>query len=164
MFLLASSLSSVCPGVLLCAVYSLMLCFLFFNDTSTTEIYTYLHTLSLHDALPIYLAEKIVVGQRRVECLLLVGVAKAERQVHPIGDLEDIVGEEGEVAALLLEQIVRHGIVERQRRQAEPGSQRRADRVITAERYARRQAAQKRSEEHTSELPSLMRTSYAVFC
>src|SRR3546814_12465184 len=49
----------------------------------------------------------------------------------------------GEVAALLLEQIVRHGIVERQRRQAEPGSQRRADRVITAERYARRQAAQK---------------------
>src|SRR3546814_2891146 len=26
------------------------------------------------------------------------------------------------------------------------------------------QAAQARSEEHTSELPSLMRTSYAVFC
>src|SRR3546814_19248338 len=24
-----------------------------FNDTATTEIYTYLHTLSLHDALPI---------------------------------------------------------------------------------------------------------------
>src|SRR3546814_14002302 len=29
-----------------------LLCF-FFNDTGTTEIYTYLHTLSLHDALPI---------------------------------------------------------------------------------------------------------------
>src|SRR3546814_17490663 len=27
-------------------------CF-FFNETATTEIYTYLHTLSLHDALPI---------------------------------------------------------------------------------------------------------------
>src|SRR3546814_11612697 len=26
---------------------------LFFNDTATTEIYTYVHTLSLHDALPI---------------------------------------------------------------------------------------------------------------
>src|SRR3546814_37390 len=26
----------------------------FFNDTATTEIYTYCHTLSLHDALPIY--------------------------------------------------------------------------------------------------------------
>src|SRR3546814_5746731 len=25
-----------------------------FNDPETTEIYTYLHTLSLHDALPIY--------------------------------------------------------------------------------------------------------------
>src|SRR3546814_20491978 len=27
--------------------------FVFFNDTATTEIYTYGHTLSLHDALPI---------------------------------------------------------------------------------------------------------------
>src|SRR3546814_15009565 len=26
----------------------------FFKDTATTEIYTYGHTLSLHDALPIY--------------------------------------------------------------------------------------------------------------
>src|SRR3546814_14199993 len=26
---------------------------MFFKDTATTEIYTYLHTLSLHDALPI---------------------------------------------------------------------------------------------------------------
>src|SRR3546814_18344364 len=26
----------------------------FFKDTATTEIYTYLHTLSLHDALPIF--------------------------------------------------------------------------------------------------------------
>src|SRR3546814_16111350 len=29
------------------------LCLFFFNDTATTDIYTYLHTLSLHDALPI---------------------------------------------------------------------------------------------------------------
>src|SRR3546814_8980420 len=28
----------------------------FFNDTATTEIYTYSHTLSLHDALPIWSA------------------------------------------------------------------------------------------------------------
>src|SRR3546814_3100807 len=28
--------------------------YFFFNDTATTEIYTYLHTLSRHDALPIY--------------------------------------------------------------------------------------------------------------
>src|SRR3546814_18010444 len=31
----------------------LLFCYLFFNDTATTEIYTYGHTLSLHDALPI---------------------------------------------------------------------------------------------------------------
>src|SRR3546814_11331361 len=31
-------------------LYLLYFCF---NDTATTEIYTYLHTLSLHDALPI---------------------------------------------------------------------------------------------------------------
>src|SRR3546814_13960908 len=30
-----------------------MLLLLFYNDTSTTEVYTYGHTLSLHDALPI---------------------------------------------------------------------------------------------------------------
>src|SRR3546814_134783 len=36
-------------------VLLLSLCFLyfFFNDTASTEIYTYGHTLSLHDALPI---------------------------------------------------------------------------------------------------------------
>src|SRR3546814_12311362 len=28
--------------------------FFVFNDTATTEIYTYCHTLSLHDALPIW--------------------------------------------------------------------------------------------------------------
>src|SRR3546814_468269 len=31
----------------------LVVCFFFFNDTATTRIYTYGHTLSLHDALPI---------------------------------------------------------------------------------------------------------------
>src|SRR3546814_11360087 len=32
--------------------------FFFFNDTATTEIYTYGHTLSLHDALPIYFVQE----------------------------------------------------------------------------------------------------------
>src|SRR3546814_13796752 len=35
-------------------LYICVLCVLFFNDTASTEIYTYLHTLSLNDALPIY--------------------------------------------------------------------------------------------------------------
>src|SRR3546814_1643501 len=37
----------------------LCICFFFFNDTATTEIYTYRHTLSLHDALPIYAVHPI---------------------------------------------------------------------------------------------------------
>src|SRR3546814_19728493 len=36
--------------------------FCFFNDTATTEIYTYCHTLSLHDALPIYVDGEIAVA------------------------------------------------------------------------------------------------------
>src|SRR3546814_15592240 len=37
--------------------------FFFFNDTATTEIYTYSHTLSLHDALPISLEIDIGAGE-----------------------------------------------------------------------------------------------------
>src|SRR3546814_12361838 len=33
----------------------------FFNDTATTEIYTYCHTLSLHDALPIFHFREAVI-------------------------------------------------------------------------------------------------------
>src|SRR3546814_12384140 len=36
-------------SIVVCSVYI----FFFFNETATTEIYTYGHTLSLHDALPI---------------------------------------------------------------------------------------------------------------
>src|SRR3546814_21109090 len=32
---------------------------LFLNDTATTEIYTYCHTLSLHDALPIWSSRRV---------------------------------------------------------------------------------------------------------
>src|SRR3546814_661516 len=52
-------LSSCVWCILLCNSFIVILflvhlhLFFFFNDTATTEIYTYLHTLSLHDALPI---------------------------------------------------------------------------------------------------------------
>src|SRR3546814_2481486 len=46
----------------------MLLYIFFFNDTATTEIYTYLHTLSLHDALPIsvhqHLAARLVDHHR----------------------------------------------------------------------------------------------------
>src|SRR3546814_1315997 len=86
-------------------------CIFFFNDTATTEIYTYGHTLSLHDALPIY--------RQAVPC---------DRQAlwrRTDGDGDDC--------------------------QPSHGSR---DSAVAA----------KRSEEHTSELQSLMRISYAVFC
>src|SRR3546814_11587444 len=43
----------------MCICYFSCIFFFFFNDTATPEIYTYLHTLSLHDALPIELRWQI---------------------------------------------------------------------------------------------------------
>src|SRR3546814_7034339 len=83
--------------------------FFFFNDTATTEIYTYLHTLSRHDALPI-----CGVPDNRSRC-----------------------------------------------RDRCPWSPRTAAQPL---RSSGRPRAPIRSEEHTSELQSLMRISYAVFC
>src|SRR3546814_5422655 len=83
-------------------------CF-FFKDTATTEIYTYRHTLSLHDARPI------------CRCR-----ARARR-----------------AAATTLRCWIRKR---------------------SASRQATSAATSERSEEHTSELQSLTRISYAVFC
>src|SRR3546814_4600600 len=90
-----------------------MICF--FKDTATTEIYTYGHTLSLHDALPIY--------PTVVRTLVL------DRNAAYAFD-----------------------IVEK------------PDPVAVAELGPPIFAQLARSEEHTSELQSLMRISYAVFC
>src|SRR3546814_2680213 len=98
-----------------------MICmtFCFFNDTPTTEIYTCVHTLSLHDALPIF--DPARTGD--------LGGAAADHHLPRRGDL-------GCDAP------------------ARPLSPARAHRARTGDR----------SEEHTSELQSLMRISYAVFC
>src|SRR3546814_10384568 len=89
-----------------------------FNDTATTEIYTYCHTLSLHDALPI----------------VLIAVEIDDQARHPRDDP----------------------------RRTKPLGERADQRIDT---YVDRDMAIKcRSEEHTSELQSLMRISYAVFC
>src|SRR3546814_16448991 len=97
------SISVLRLHLLLCVV--IYFCF-FFNDTATTEIYTYGHTLSLHDALPI------------------------SRPWRPHGPPRLAPGDR------------RPGL-------ADPPLRR----LLTG-----------RSEEHTSELQSLMRISYAVFC
>src|SRR3546814_2718578 len=94
----------------MCGVMRVGFYFLF-NDTATTEIYTYYHTLSLHDALPISCFTGCGVGRRGV-CLCCLRSRDAS---------------------------LRGG----------------------NDRLCRRG---RRSEEHTSELQSLMRISYAVFC
>src|SRR3546814_12660384 len=100
---------------------SLYLIFFFFNDTATTEIYTYLHTLSLHDALPI--------SSRSISQNPLAGSASArssESQCTKFTESNDSTC---------------------------PPAMR---------AFARNSST--RSEEHTSELQSLLSISYAVFC
>src|SRR3546814_8322887 len=97
----------------------LILSFFFVNDTATTEIYTYLHTLSLHDALPILISSQCPHSTR------LIGPPRQMRTASgariPTTNASD---------------------------------------ATTPMPLARRY----RSEEHTSELQSLMRISYDVFC
>src|SRR3546814_1292352 len=57
-----------------------------------------------------------------------------------------------------------HGLARDHLREAEDGVQGRAQLVAHQREEARLGAALRRSEEHTSELQSLMRISYAVFC
>src|SRR3546814_7865505 len=85
-----------------------VMCAFFCIDTAPTDIYTYLHTLSLHDALPIYAPGRPVPGPADAE--RFEGFLSA---MHAAGAATPVV---------------------------------------------------QRSEEHTSELQSLMRTSSAVFC
>src|SRR3546814_10987091 len=104
-----------------------LLCYCFFlNNTATTGIYTYGHTLSLHDALPIsgHL-------QRPVDAVHRAGD-------NPLAVYGITAGRSIEFHDWLLR---RYGL-----------------------RPAPRPACGGRSEEHTSELQSLMRISYAVFC
>src|SRR3546814_3911777 len=87
--------------------------FFFFNDPATTEIYTYSHTLSLHDALPISIAARSRRARSRLPA---------------------------------------------------PTGPRACNSVRSSAAAPIWGRAAARSEEHTSELQSLMRISYAVFC
>src|SRR3546814_4440530 len=106
-----------------------VVCSFFFNDTATTEIYTYRHTLSLHDALPIS-------GM----------LDRAEQAFESIQDTQ--------FAVPAMRALIR--IYE---------SEHDWPRAIEAVKRLRALVDEPvRSEEHTSELQSLMRISYAVFC
>src|SRR3546814_16268180 len=105
--------------VLCTLIPSSSVAFFCFNDTATTEIYTYLHTLSLHDALPI-----------------------------SFDIIDNLAVVEGRNADTDLQEA---------RSVGEVGRETLGERIISDLIFAR-------SEEHTSELQSLMRISYAVFC
>src|SRR3546814_4695659 len=113
----------------------LIFCF-FFHDTATTEIDTYCHTLSLHDALPIWSDE---VARHLMIWLTFIG------------------------AGLTL----RHGglvAIDNVQTAMSPRNARLMRIVVAVIMFAFFATMIWRSEEHTSELQSLMRTSYAVFC
>src|SRR3546814_20452590 len=95
------------------------------NAPATTEIYTYLHNLSLHDALPISPARTAGAARRGKHCN---GNRKPWGMTSP------------DVRADL-----------------------RLHSSIPGNRSANTSICVNRSEEHTSELQSLMRISYAVF-
>src|SRR3546814_3374640 len=93
-----------------------------FMETATTELYTYQHTLSLPDALPISSA-----GFSSAAC----GAAPPPRPSP---------------------------------RPTPPSSPPHKEQHDHFPHTGRRRRRRHRSEEHTSELQSLMRNSYAVFC
>src|SRR3546814_8712201 len=87
--------------------------------------------------------EELVLGQRR----------RVRGALHGVEGLQLPRPRSGAEARLELEVLQR---VVRVRGREEPGHRRVTRRVLRIE--------QRRSEEHTSELQSLMRISYAVFC
>src|SRR3546814_5976464 len=108
----------------------------FVNDTETTEIYTYGHTLSLHDSLPIYvLFVSRILRDRPPPAISRVMAAADFSRIAYAG-----MSFGGSTAVSACD--------------ADPDCVAAVD--LDGENF--------RSEEHTSELQSLMRISYAVFC
>src|SRR3546814_5280662 len=107
---------------------------------SPPSIYTYDHTLSLHDALPIYRVTTVLKAAGAMTCF------------RP-----DRVTTSSKAAPAMM--CYRAGRATTCSRVAAATMSSAADRATTGSTEA-----PARSEEHTSELQSLMRISYAVFC
>src|SRR3546814_10657490 len=130
-------------SVMLLFVFVSLFCF-FFNATSTTEIYTYLHTLSLHDALPVFVWDRAAKRHARGRTVTLKlryadfrTITRAKSAPSPILDGTGLLAAGEAILAPLLP--VEQGI-----------------RMlgVTLSKF--------RSEAPTSELPSLMRISCAA--
>src|SRR3546814_3743897 len=119
--------------------------FFFFNDPATTEIYTYCHTLSLHDALPILEESAVSTSSSGLPPAVWLIWPDEGAGIFPIVPAGAPCARQIAVSAALPTGLDPwHG-----------SSARFASPVVIGVN---------RSEEHTSELQSLMRISYAVFC
>src|SRR3546814_8491118 len=114
--------------------------FFFFNGSETPGIYTYGHTLSLPDALPIF------------------GAPGADSTTPGISDRVDVAGDLS-IDGATLDVVDRAGFAAGLYTVLTwGGTLTRSNGGLTLS------YTPARSEEHTSELQSLMRISYAVFC
>src|SRR3546814_5382885 len=153
-------------AILYTAVVSFyMCCYFFFNDTATTDIYTYLHTLSLHDALPICTGERFNATNDRLFTLDLdiraqphqfLNVHEAVLE-HGLGDHPDSIGHRVERRELGLHVGRKRGIrFGGETHRARPVAAHVDLDAVGAGVYMAR------SEEHTPELQSLKRISYSA--
>src|SRR3546814_6823564 len=132
------------------------------NATATTEIYTDLHPLALHDALPVYIGRAgagdvaAVIGDaapagaqelgQQVETRRLAGAIRPDQGVNAVPAHVEIDVLDGDEARKFLRQpFGREDVI--------PAH---LDRTLFI-------CLPSRSVEHTSELQSLLRTSYAVY-
>src|SRR3546814_1880200 len=131
----------------------------FFTDTAPTEIYTYCHTLSLHDALPILDTGsdlKVQYGRRERRLTLLRGRADFRVQHDSDRPFVVLVGDASVTATGTRFQV---------RTADDAGAVTLLEgEVVVAAQGGEKAGDRVRSEEHTSELQSLMRSSYPVFC
>ena len=74
-------------------------------------------------------ARQIVVGEGRVELLALAGVAQADGDIELVGDVEDVVREHREVAAVLAVDVTRRAAVADRVEAVDRGEDRRAGRA-----------------------------------
>src|SRR3546814_10275621 len=104
-------------------------------------------------------------------CALVTGIQTGARPIYRgaidrRGDDAERVLERGDVEAREMEQLEPRGVgqdrLEHRRVIGAAGTK--ADEMLVAAAVADLDQAQPRSEEHTSELQSLMRNTYAVFC
>src|SRR6059058_2374989 len=68
----------------------LVFAFFFFNDTAPTEIYTSLHTLSLHDALPILRPRPSYPEAAPVRSAVIAPVKRSEEHTSELQSRNDI--------------------------------------------------------------------------